>query len=107
MAVNQTECYWKRATTLVSVSEKLDVVEARTLLRFQHLHEAEHQLQLPKTPAINTVPPPPLLVIHNFIVRHKAFPQTVVHSLRNSISAVPADVRFQSSRQDRNFTSTC
>jgi hypothetical protein len=39
MAVNHTECYWKRSTTLVSVSEKLDVVEARTLLRFQHPHK--------------------------------------------------------------------
>ena len=45
MAVNQTECSWKHSTTLVSVSEKLDVVEARTLLQFLHLHEVEHQHQ--------------------------------------------------------------
>ena len=59
------------------MSEKLDVAEARALLRF---HEAEHQHQLHicmRTSAVNTISPSPSLVIHNFIVHYKAFPRAI------------------------------
>lgn len=85
------------------MSEKLDVAEARALLRF---HEAEHQLQLYiciRTSTVNTISPPPSLVIHNFIVRYKAFPQTIF--TRRAIPFLPSRLLFVSNRRAKTATS--
>lgn len=68
-----------------------------------NLHEAEHQLQLHKTSTINTIPPPPLLVIHNFIVRHKAFPRPSF--IRRAIPFLPSRPPFVSNHRAKTATS--